>query len=141
MISLVLVAGGETTGPGIANPWATLVAHPDALDALRADPGRMDQVISEAALRFDPDRPDLHLGKESRPARQDPDGRWGHLTFGAGDHICVGYQLARPEMEPATTTLLDRYGSVGAVEPLTFRIGLALMRRVDRLALDVGSRP
>ena len=184
MISLVLVAGGETTGLGIANLWATLLAHPDVVDGLRADPSRLDQVISEALrhngpviaedrevnrdvewhgvtvpagatmralmgsanhdetvfadpLRFDPDRPDLHRGKESRPAGQDPEGRWGHLTFGAGDHFCVGYQLGRAEMAAATTALLDRYSSVRIVEPPAFRVEMALMRRVERLELDL----
>jgi pulcherriminic acid synthase len=184
MISLVLVAGGETTGLGIANLWATLLAEPALLESLRSDPARMDQVISEAMrrngpviaedrevtrdtewygvtipagsmiralmgsanhdetvfadpLRVDPDRPDLHRGKESRPSGRDPEGRFGHLTFGAGDHFCVGYQLGRAEMAAATTALLDRYPSVRAAAPLDFRIEMALMRRVLRLELDV----
>jgi pulcherriminic acid synthase len=185
MISLVLVAGGETTGLGIANLWATLLAEPALVETLRVDPSRMDQVISEAMrhngpviaedrevtrdvewhgvtvpagstiqalmgsanhdetvfadpLRVDPDRPDLHRGKESRPAGQDPDGRFGHLTFGAGDHFCVGYQLGRAEMAAATAALLERYRTVRAAGPVDFRVEMALMRRVTRLELDLG---
>jgi len=184
MISLVLVAGGETTGLGIANLWATLLTTPDLLDVLRAEPGRMDQVISEAMrhngpviaedrevnrdvewhgktvpagatiralmgsanhdetvfadpLRFDPDRADLHRGKESRPAGQDPEGRFGHLTFGAGDHFCVGYQLGRAEMAAATSALLERYTGIRAAATPTFRVEMALMRRVQHLELDL----
>lgn len=184
MISLVLVAGGETTGLGIANLWATLVAHPDVLDGLRTDPARMDAIISEALrhngpviaedrevhhdvdwygvtvpagatvraligsanhdetvfadpLRLDPDRADLHRGKESRSGGRDPDGRSGHLTFGAGDHFCVGYQLGRAEMAAATTALLERYPSVRAAEPPMLRVEMALMRHVRRLELDL----
>lgn len=186
MISLVLVAGGETTGLGIANLWATLLAEDGLLDWLRADPaGRMDAVISETMrrngpviaedrevnedvewygmtvpagatirvlmgsanhdetvfadpLRVDPERPDLHRGKESRPAGQDPDGRFGHLTFGAGDHFCVGYQLGRAEMAAATTALLERYTTVRSATPPAFRVEMALMRRVTTLELELG---
>lgn len=184
MISLVLVAGGETTGLGIANLWATLLADPGQMAALRADPARMDAVISEAMrhngpviaedrevdrdvewhgvtvpagatiralmgsanhdetvfadpLRVDPDRADLHRGKESRPGGQDPDGRFGHLTFGAGDHFCVGYQLGRAEMAAATSALLERYTDIRAAATPAFRVEMALMRRVQRLELDL----
>jgi cytochrome P450 len=185
MISLVLVAGGETSGMAIASFWATLLTDPDQVAALRADPGRMDAVISEAMrlngpvvaedrgvnadaqwygvtvpagatiralmgsanhdetvfrdpARFDPDRADLHRGKESRPAGADPEGRFGHLTFGAGDHFCVGYQLGRAEMAAATTALLDRYADVRLAAPPDPRVEMALMRRVTRLELDLG---
>lgn len=185
MISLVLVAGGETTGLAIANLWAALLDEPDVLDWLRADPpARMDALIAEAMrrdgpviaedrevnvdvdwygvtvragstiralmgsanhdetvfadpLRLDPDRPDLHRGKESRPSGQDPEGRFGHLTFGAGDHFCVGYQLGRAEMAAATTALLERYATVRPAAPARFRVEMALMRRVQRLVLDL----
>ncbi|MFN8623338.1 MAG: cytochrome P450 [Chloroflexota bacterium] len=185
MISLILVAGGETTGLAIANLWATLLADPEEVAALRADPARLDAVLSEAMrlngaviaedrqvnvdaewygvtvpagatiralmgsanhdetrfrdpARFDPDRADLHRGKESRPAGQDPDGRWGHVTFGAGDHFCLGYQLGRAEMAAATTALLDRYADVRLAAPPDLRVEMALMRRVTRLELLLG---
>jgi unspecific monooxygenase len=97
-----------------------------------------DETVFADPLRVDPDRPDLHRGKESRPAGQDPDGRFGHLTFGAGDHFCVGYQLGRAEMAAATTALLERYATVRAAAPLDFRVEMALMRRVTRLDLELG---
>lgn len=46
-ISLLLVAGGETTDKGIANMWTQLLLHPDQLDACLDDPELFDAAFSE----------------------------------------------------------------------------------------------
>lgn len=46
-ISLLLVAGGETTDKGIANMWTQLLLHPDQLEAVLADPELFDAAFSE----------------------------------------------------------------------------------------------
>lgn len=185
-ISLLLVAGGETTGLAIANTWAALASKPDVQAALaRADdPAFLEAVIAEALRRdgpviaedrevrhdahwhgvsvpagstirafigsanrdetvfadpdrFDPWRTDLHVGKESRAGGRDPDGRAGHLTFGAGDHFCLGYQLARAELLEATAALVERWPRFEAAGPPTVAtVELELMRHVGSLALQ-----
>src|SRR5262245_19410905 len=50
-ISLLMVAGGETTDRGLANLWWILLQHPDVLDAVQADPSRLDAAFSEFMRR------------------------------------------------------------------------------------------
>src|SRR5439155_1316400 len=51
MLILLLVAGNETTTHLIGNAVLTLLAHPEALEALRADPSRVPAAVEEV-LRF-----------------------------------------------------------------------------------------
>jgi pulcherriminic acid synthase len=46
-ISLMFVAGGETTDKAITNTWANLLRDPDQLALVQADPGRFDAAFSE----------------------------------------------------------------------------------------------
>lgn len=46
-VSLLLVAGGETTDKGIANMWTQLLSHPDQLDAVLDDHALFDAAFSE----------------------------------------------------------------------------------------------
>ncbi|CAN5443031.1 cytochrome P450 [soil metagenome] len=50
-ISLLLVAGGETTDRGLANLWFILLQHPDVLEAVTADPALVDPAFSEFMRR------------------------------------------------------------------------------------------
>lgn len=184
-ISLLLVAGGETTGLAIANAWAVLAGRPDvqAILATDDDPAVLDAVIAEALRRdgpviaedrevrrdvdwygatvpagatirafigsanrdetvfadpdrFDPWRSDLHVGKPSRAGGRGTDGRAGHLTFGAGDHFCLGYQLAHAELTASTRALLDRWPRFEPADPRpAATVALELMRHVDGLVL------
>jgi len=189
-ISLLLVAGGETTGLAIANTWAAIGREPGVQSALARDedPALLDAVISEALRHsgpviaedrqvtrdvgwygvtvpagstiravigsanrdetvftspdsFDPWRRDLHAGKESRAGGRTHEGRAGHLTFGAGDHFCLGYQLARTEIAAATRALLERWPEFVAVPEPAFAVELQLMRHVRALTLGPGSGP
>ena len=46
-ISLMFVAGGETTDKAITNTWANLLRDPDQLSLVRDDPSRFDGAFSE----------------------------------------------------------------------------------------------
>jgi len=50
-ISLLMVAGGETTDRALANFWWILLQHPDVLAQLRADPSLVDAACSEFMRR------------------------------------------------------------------------------------------
>ncbi|MBW8485695.1 cytochrome P450 [Actinomadura parmotrematis] len=138
---LLLVAGNETTTNLISNTVLALLENPDALEAVRADPGLAGAAVEET-LRYDGPaqgllriaKADARFGDVTIPAgsrvllliasanrdprrHPDPDafrldrGRADHLAFGTGVHYCIGHALARLE-------------STVAIESL-FRLGLA----------------
>jgi cytochrome P450 len=138
MLILLLVAGNETTTTLIGNAALELMAHPDALARLRADPGLLPGAVDEV-LRFtspvqmDPRRAtrpvELHgrriepeqivlcwLGSANRDesAFRDPDvfdvarSPNRHLSFGFGPHYCLGATLASLEAQVALRVLLQR---------------------------------
>jgi cytochrome P450 len=118
--------------------WHGVVVPAGATVRVLMGSANVDETAFRDPLRFDPDRPDLHRGKESRPSGRDPEGRAGQLGFGAGDHFCVGYQLGRAEMAAATSALLERYADVRSATGPAFTMPMALLRRVDRLQLALG---
>jgi cytochrome P450 len=138
MLTLLLVAGNETTTNLIGNAVLELLAHPDALAALRADPALLPGAVEEV-LRFsspvqmDPRRAtravELHgvrvepdefvlcwLGSANRDEAvfDAPDAfdirraKSPHLSFGFGPHYCLGASLATLEAEVALRVLLAR---------------------------------
>jgi len=137
--SLLLVAGHETTSNLIASSVLLLLRFPDERKRLQDDPGLLPSAVDEflryeppiqftdravvaaceiggrriragqlvvaglAAANRDPDRfpePDrLDVGRaENR-----------HLSFGQGNHFCLGSQLAKLETELAIGALLRRF--------------------------------
>jgi cytochrome P450 len=139
---LLLFAGHETTTHHIANGLRALLAFPDELARLRADP-RLAPAAVEELLRYDGPigaqvrivrEPYILHGKELRPgervfvlmnaanrdprAYDDPDrvdlARNGvpHLTFGFGAHICLGFPLARLEGQIAFPAVLARWRQI-----------------------------
>jgi cytochrome P450 len=138
MLILLLVAGNETTTNLVGNAVLELLAHPEQLARLRAEPGLVPSAIEEV-LRFsspvqmDPRRAtrpvELHgrrieadqfvlcwLGAANRdeavfPAAEVFDvGRapGRHLAFGFGPHYCLGATLAVLEAQVALRALLTR---------------------------------
>jgi cytochrome P450 len=138
MLVLLLVAGNETTTTLIGNAVLELLAHPDELRRLRADPVLVESAVEEvlrhsSPVQLDPRRAtrrvELHghtieanqvvvswIGSAnhdeavfSNPERFDI-GREDnrHLAFGFGPHYCLGANLARLEAQVALHVLLAR---------------------------------
>jgi cytochrome P450 len=143
----LMVAGNVTTTDLMGNGLAALFAHPEALAALRAEPGRIDDAVEEM-LRIDcpitetariPTGADRLCGHavaagetltlslaaaNHDPARFPDPHRFrldreanDHLAFGRGVHVCLGAPLARLEARIAFTALLRRYPAVSADGP------------------------
>jgi len=138
MLVLILVAGNETTTTLIGNIVLELLAHPDALVQLRAEPERAASAIEEvlryaSPVQLDPrratravevngERIDAHqiviswLGSANRDEDVFPEPErfdiarteTRHLAFGFGTHYCLGSNLARLEALVALRTLLAR---------------------------------
>lgn len=136
---LLLFAGHETTTHHLANGLAALLRFPGELERLRADPALAPAAVEEllrydgpigAQVRIVQDAQDLH-GRVMQPGERvfvlmnaanrderaypDPDrldlARAGvaHLTFGFGQHICLGFPLARLEGQVALPAVLARW--------------------------------
>ncbi|MBW5485298.1 cytochrome P450 [Streptomyces bambusae] len=133
---LLLNAGHEATVNTTANGWWTLLRHPAALAALRADPALLSTAVDEL-LRYDTPLQmferwvldDIEVGGVVIPrgsevallfgsANRDPArfarpdtldlGRTDnpHVSFGAGIHYCLGAPLARVELAASFGALL-----------------------------------
>jgi cytochrome P450 len=135
---LLLVAGNETTTNLIGNAVLELLAHPAALDELRADrslmPGAIEEVLRfSSPVQMDPRRAvratEIHgvpvaenqfviswIGSANRDEEvfERPDqfdirrANNRHLAFGFGPHYCLGASLASLEAQVAVDALLDR---------------------------------
>lgn len=138
MLTLILVAGNETTTTLIGNAVLELIAHPEQEARLRANPGLLPNAIEEvlrfsSPVQFDPRRAtrDVELaglkirenelvlcwlGSANRDAAvfERPDTfdvareKNPHIAFGFGVHFCLGSNLARLEAEVALRALLER---------------------------------
>jgi cytochrome P450 len=138
MLTLLLVAGHETTVNLITNGTLTLLRHRDALERLRREPELVVTLVEEV-LRYDPPvqfrtrtvLADVELGgvtipkgatvalllaSGSRDERRFPRAdRFdpartdnAHFGFGGGAHYCVGAPLARLEAQVALGALARR---------------------------------
>lgn len=137
-LTLLLVAGHETTVNLITNGALTLLRHPDALQRLRRTPELVVTLVEEV-LRYDPPvqfrsrttLADVAIGgvtipkgatlvlilaSGSRDERRFPQAdrfvpdrtENVHFGFGGGAHYCVGAPLARLEAQVAIGTLARR---------------------------------
>ncbi len=127
MLSVLMIAGNETTTNLIGNGMLALLRHPEQIRMLREEPARIDDAIEEM-LRFDsPVQIDFRIAKapvtmgkrvikpgdgvilltgsanRDEAAFDHPDAfditRKGprHMSFGHGVHYCIGAELARME--------------------------------------------
>lgn len=147
MVRLLLVGGTETSSNLISNGMLALLHHPEQLERLRADPGRIPGAVEEL-LRYDAPvqctfrrvlvdgeisgtrvRARETLALVLGAANRDPDAypqpdkldvsRNGrpHLSLGRGIHHCLGAVLARLEARIAFEMLLERFSSIALLGP------------------------
>jgi cytochrome P450 len=144
--SLLFSAGAETTRNAVAGGLLALAEHPEQLNALRADLGRLPTAIEEI-VRWTSPSPSkrrtatriVTLGGASIEAGQKVQIWEGsanrdatvferadefdvtrkpnpHLGFGQGIHYCLGANLARLELRVLYEELLSRFGAVRLVQ-------------------------
>ncbi|MBI1213023.1 MAG: cytochrome P450 [Alphaproteobacteria bacterium] len=141
-----LVAGNMTTSDLIGNGILALLQHPSELAKLRAKPELIGKAVEEILRYEPPvgqtariaDREmsaggcPVHKGQmmiTSIPAANrdpaaysDPDcfditrETQPHVSFGGGQHICIGAPLARLEAQVTLTKLLQRYPNLKLVQ-------------------------
>jgi cytochrome P450 len=146
MLILLLVAGNETTTNLIGNAALELLAHPDALADLRADPSRTGAAIEEVLRFSSPVQMDPRLAARDVTVQgvTIPAGEFvlcwlgsanrdetvferadsfdirrekqNHLAFGFGPHYCLGASLATLEAEIAVRVLVQRTRSFSRVD-------------------------
>jgi pimeloyl-[acyl-carrier protein] synthase len=146
-VTLLLVAGNETTTNLIGNGMLALGRHPDQFDLLKRKPEILPTAIEEM-LRYDgpvqstarfPKAPVQVAGVEIpagaivlviiAAANHDPNqfpnpGQFDvartpndHVAFGEGIHFCIGAPLARMEANIAFEALLSRFPRLRLKDP------------------------
>ncbi|MFI1032562.1 cytochrome P450 [Streptomyces sp. NPDC020951] len=130
---LILFAGYENTVHLIGNATVALLAHPDQLAALRADPGRLGSAVEELA-RYDGPAP---LAIRRFPTE---DLTIGGVTVPAGDTVLLG--LAAAHRDPARFTDPDRLdlgrdatGHLALGHGIHYCLGAPLARLETEIAL------
>jgi len=165
-VSLLLVAGNETTTNLIGNATAALLDHPEQLARVAADASLLPGLIEEA-VRFDSPvqlvfRETLAdaeiagvripagaivvplIGSANRDERRFPEpdrfdvtrNPQGHLGFGFGKHFCLGASLARLEAKAALEALVPELLHRRRREAHVARIDSFLVRGPSRLTLS-----
>jgi cytochrome P450 len=148
LFNLLIAAGSETTRNSIAAGLAALIEHPDEWRALRDDRSLLPRAVEEmlrwasstpynrrtatrdVELRGETiragDKVTLWWASANRDeevfadpfrfdVRRDPN---PHLTFGYGNHFCLGAALARTEMRVVFAGLLERFTEVELDGPI-----------------------
>jgi len=164
----ILMAGAETTGGMVNHALAALLAHPEELARLRAEPERIGAAVEELArfefptkfvtryplepIEVDGTRIGAGalvfgaLGAANRdPAVfRDPDRLdlarppGPVLSFGAGAHFCLGAALARAEAREMIGRLVARFPALAVAEPPRFAPHFNV-RRMESFRLERGA--
>jgi cytochrome P450 len=165
-VTLLLVAGNETTTNLIGNATAALLDHPEQLARVAADPSLVPSLIEET-VRFDAPvqlvfreaLADFELagvripagsivvpliGSANRDERRFPDpdrfdvarNPQGHVGFGFGKHFCLGASLARLEAKVALEALVPELRHRRRRDAQLTRIDSFLVRGPSRLMLS-----
>jgi len=148
-VTLLLIAGNETTTNLIGNGTLALGRNPEQFDALKRNPATLPRAIEEmlrydgpvqATVRFT-NQP-VHLGGTELPAKafalmivaaanRDPVQFKNpekfditrepndHVAFGEGIHFCIGAALARMEATVAFEAMLTRFPRLRLKDPET----------------------
>jgi len=146
-VTLLLIAGNETTTNLIGNGTLALGRNPEQFDALKRNPGMLPRAIEEmlrydgpvqATVRFT-NQP-VQLGGTELPAKafalmivaaanrdpaqfKDPEkfditrDPNDHIAFGEGIHFCIGAALARMEATVAFEAMLARFPRLRLKDP------------------------
>lgn len=147
-VTLLFVAGHETTANMVGNALLSLYRHPEQLALLKANPALMPQAADEA-LRYESsvqlaarvalqdmeiggttirrgDGVYVNLGAANRDPLvfadpdtfviQRPEATPNPLSFGGGNHYCLGARLARIELETALETLFRRLPALRLID-------------------------
>ena len=146
-VTLLLVAGNETTTNLIGNGMLALGRNPDQFDALKRNPAMLPRAIEEM-LRYDGPvqstvrftKQPMQLGGTEIPAKafalmivaaanrdpaqfKDPEkfditrDPNDHVAFGEGIHFCIGAPLARMEARIAFEAMLERFPRLRLKDP------------------------
>lgn len=164
---LLLFAGHETTTNHIANGLLSLTQFPDQMEKLRRSPGLTSAAVEELLRFEGPSGAQVRIvsrthelrGKKLNEgdrvfmmlnaANRDPEAyaspdtldieRDGvpHLTFGFGQHICLGFPLARLEGQIAFPALLAQFRSVETIGPNPEWINSLVFRGMKSLDVSV----
>ncbi|GID28501.1 cytochrome P450 [Paractinoplanes brasiliensis] len=164
MAGLLFAAGFETTTNLLSNGLVALLAHPEQLPCLFADPAsavqellRYDSPVQNidrtaletttvAGVTFQPgDRIVAYTGSANRDARRFPDpdrldlrrGDNTSLSFGGGMHYCLGAPMAKLEAEIAFPRLFERLPNLKRAEGAQRRDSLTI-RGFDTLPVTTG---
>lgn len=164
---LLLFAGHETTTNHIANGLLSLTQFPDQMERLRGNPALSSAAVEELLRFEGPSGAQVRIVSQSHEMRgkhlnvgdrvfmmlnsanRDPEAfahpdildieRDGvpHLTFGFGQHICLGFPLARLEGQIAFPALLARFRAVETVGPEPEWINSLVFRGMKALEVSV----
>ena len=164
-VTLLLVAGNETTTNLVGNTVNALLDHPDQAAKVAADPGLVPDLVEEG-LRYDTpvqvvfrtaaEDTELHgvripkggflalfLGSANRDERRFPDpdrfdvarAPKGFPGFGFGNHFCLGASLARLEAKLMLEALAPELPRWARADARVERIESFLVRGPKRLSL------
>jgi cytochrome P450 len=168
-LSLLLIAGHETTVNLIANGVLAFARHPDQLRLLREEPGLIRGAVEEV-LRYDsPVHADGRIALEDIDLSTGTLRQWEqaiillpaanrdpahferpdcfditradnrHLSFGFGVHHCLGAPLARAEAQVALGAIARNFGRIELAEDPPPYKENLVLRGVSRLQVDLGA--
>ena len=145
--NMILTAGNETTRNAMSGALHLLIQHPDQFERLRAEPELLESFVEESLRYVTPvihlcrtSTEDFELrGKKIRagepivmfyPSANRDEAIFDrpdefditrhpnpHLTFGIGEHFCLGTHVARLEMRTVFRHLLRRLKHIELVSP------------------------
>jgi len=155
-LTLILIAGHETTSNLLGNGMYALLNNPEQLTWLRSNPEQIDVAVEEL-LRFDSPvavnartaLEDIEVGgvpikagdslillqgsgnfdedlRENSGHLDLENGDKNHLSFGRGIHYCLGAPLARLEGQIGFQKVLDRWNDIRLAESPEYKDHIVL---------------